>query len=776
MRAMLMGLMTSILVASTAAATGDYFPLKEGNQWSYSISNGMKMTMTVKESADVGGVHCSIVETVTGTQTSREYLAVDAEGLKAYIGQAQGREFRYDPPVLRIKLPFEQGQTWTSTVNQYGMVFTTTFESLGTERIQTPAGSFECIKVRSSLATVPGQPAMVSVGYYAQGTGLVRQTIQAAGQEMIVTLASTNVKPDQPQPSPSRPETPAQIRCPKCGALVSANAAFCPQCGAQIAPPPAPAAPTTCPNCHAKLPPGAKFCPACGQKLSVPAAATNQTPAPQGPPLEKYQSQDGKLVLYKPQGWTVHEENIGEGGRAAYVMEPQEDAGVVFMSFPVDEQIKNSVALSAKCLVGLREEFSDLKVTKITSTPERNRTIAEITMTDEGHKGTGHGYFFYTRQIGTVYFLVAREDRWNALCPTLTTIAANLAFTPEGVAAVQQRGRQLASETTVSEGQVLPPVAMLRRASQRAGKQVPLQPATLPDQSMAMQIPQGWTLEGQKAQYTLVDDTQARTHGMAGVWHTIMPVNVPVPGVINAPYQPPPQALSLLLEAGRTSRNVQVVSQCAAEQVVPELAQTVQRMRVQGFQVDARLLHVRFQNVPTGTTLRGLFSVMCTTLPMSPVWQVSLQGSWAPDAEYDEWLPLFLRIEKTVQVNQQLMGAEMQSRAFRQQQLNRNLQRSITESNQAFDDYMGSLQNAGRSRDYTGWMWSQTTLGQGTWVAENEGSRVYQTDAWGIEGPEGRVDHPAYNTTNFNGQSPWGGQLEQVDTRAEYERYVANPN
>jgi hypothetical protein len=206
------------------------------------------------------------------------------------------------------------------------------------------------------------------------------------------------------------------------------------------------------------------------------------------------------------------------------------------------------------------------------------------------------------------------------------------------------------------------------------------------------------------------------------------------------------------------------------------MAQAVQQMRAQGLQVDARLICVNIENIPTGKTIRGLYIVMCSTMPMSDVWQVSIQGSWAPENEYDQWLPLYQRLEKTVQVNQQWMGGEMQNRAVRQQQLNRNLQNSIAESNQAFDDYMGSLKNAGRSRDYTGWMWSQTTLGQGTWVAENEGYKVYQTDDWGIEGPEGRIDSPAYNTTNFQGQNPWGGQLELVDSRPEFEKYVANPN
>jgi hypothetical protein len=160
---------------------------------------------------------------------------------------------------------------------------------------------------------------------------------------------------------------------------------------------------------------------------------------------------------------------------------------------------------------------------------------------------------------------------------------------------------------------------------------------------------------------------------------------------------------------------------------------------------------------------------------MSPVWSVSVAGSWAPENEYDEWLPVFVRLEKTLQINPQWMGQEMQNRAVRQQQLNRNLQRSIAESNQAFDDYLGSLQNASRSRDYISHMWSETTLGQGTWVAENEGAKVYQTDSWGIEGPEGRIDSPAYNTTNFTGENPWGGgDLERIDTRAEYERTIAN--
>ena len=89
-------------------------PLREGNQWTFAMSNGVQTTTKVTGFADVGAVRCAILETTLSGQTSREYVAVDAEGVKTYMGQAQGQEFRYDPPLLRIKLPYKEGDTWTA--------------------------------------------------------------------------------------------------------------------------------------------------------------------------------------------------------------------------------------------------------------------------------------------------------------------------------------------------------------------------------------------------------------------------------------------------------------------------------------------------------------------------------------------------------------------------------------------------------------------------------------------------------------------------------------
>ncbi|MGE5296487.1 MAG: zinc ribbon domain-containing protein, partial [Solirubrobacterales bacterium] len=448
----------SVSVASIACAA-DYMPLKEGNQWTYTMSTGMQMTTKVVGFRNVGTIRCGVVETAMGPQTSREYLAADAQGVKLYMSQMQGQEFRCDPPVLRIKLPYRQGDAWQSTTSQLGMAMTTNFQSSGNERIQTPAGSFDCIKIQSDI-TIPGQPPINSTTWYADGIGPVHQVMRISGQELTATLTSTTVRPArQAQAAPTvqtqiptaQTQTPAEARCPKCGVKVDAGAKFCPSCGTKlVAPAPAAVAPTNCPKCNAKLPAGAKFCPSCGEKIvAVPAAAAAPTvtatpataepaqtteaaaPDPNQPQLEKYQSADGKVLLYKPAAWTVTEgETFGPGIYSVSVAAPQDDAVVLFITFPIDDTIKDSVTLAAKCTVALKEQFPDLKATNMSSTKERERTVADLTLTADGNQGTGHAYFFREEKIGTVYFLLAKNSVWTDVRPTLITIAANIAYAP----------------------------------------------------------------------------------------------------------------------------------------------------------------------------------------------------------------------------------------------------------------------------------------------------------------------------------------------------------
>jgi hypothetical protein len=697
MRIVLMKIMFIVFITLTASSL-DYFPLKEGNQWNYGISDGTTMVMKVTGFANVGDIRCAIVESNIGGQINKAYYVMDSNGLKDYKLENSYRELVYNPPILRIKVPFVKGQKWTCMDGQ----FTTNFESVGTEQIQTQAGSIQCIVIRSSTIIPQQNYSLITDNYYAEGQGFVYQKINYNGQESTVTLASSNIQPSQ-------------------------------------------------------------------TSTRINEQANAQTE------LEKYLSPIGNLMLYKPHDWDVTESNRQEKGYAATIANPQETAVVMFMTLPLNEQITDSVILAKMCISEFGTEFTDFKATSIKSTPDKARTIMEIAFTDEGKKGLGHGYFFYTNRIGTVYLLLAPEEQWNQIRTTLTNIAVNIAYTPDGIPNVTRHGTELAAQITSPQGRALSPATILQQAKNRPGRQLSMQPAALLDRSLSLQIPQGWRLEGQEAKYLLYDNPQTRNCGMMSMSYSIIPTEISVPGVINAPYQPPPQALKLIMQFTQSGTNLEILGEIPGEQAIPELAASIQTLRMQGLQVDSRLLHVKYKNPFSGATLRGLFSVQCSMLPMSPVWQISMDGSWAPDNELEDWLPLYLRIGTTLQINQQWAQVDMQNRNSRQRQLNRNLQNSIAGANQAFDQYIDSVQNADRSRDYSSWMWSQTTLGQGTWLAENEGAHVYRTDAFGIEGPQGRIDSPAYNTTNFTGENPWGnGNIELIDTRAEYENFMNN--
>ena len=113
------------------------------------------------------------------------------------------------------------------------------------------------------------QPELVSL---CQGVDNVRIQIKELEAEL-----------EKLQPSPAIPA--AGTRCPRCGSVVAAGAAFCQTCGSRMAaapgPTPAlvPAAENRCPQCGSAVVAGAVFCQTCGARLAAEPAA-QPAPAP----------------------------------------------------------------------------------------------------------------------------------------------------------------------------------------------------------------------------------------------------------------------------------------------------------------------------------------------------------------------------------------------------------------------------------------------------------------------------------------------------------------
>jgi hypothetical protein len=188
------------LAACPTGMAAEYLPLKEGNRWTYQMTNGMEMTAKVTGFVEIKGIRCASVETAAGGQTSQEFIAADAEGVRVYKFKAGGQEIMYDPPILRIKLPFKAGDAWSSTMNQGGMIVQSNFRSMGIEKIATEAGSFECIKIETVTMMPSGSGQVITTAWYASGMGLVQMHMQGGGEEITFKLIETNVRPGNEVP------------------------------------------------------------------------------------------------------------------------------------------------------------------------------------------------------------------------------------------------------------------------------------------------------------------------------------------------------------------------------------------------------------------------------------------------------------------------------------------------------------------------------------------------------------------------------------------------
>ncbi|HXX95483.1 MAG TPA: hypothetical protein VEN81_17820, partial [Planctomycetota bacterium] len=195
--------------------------------------------------------------------------------------------------------------------------------------------------------------------------------------------------------------------------------------------------------------------------------------------------------------------------------------------------------------------------------------------------------------------------------------------------------------------------------------------------------------------------------------------------------------------------------------------------RAQGSNVDNRVILIEFENVATGQTCRGIFTVTCISYPMGISWSCAIEGSWAPSTEFEDLIPTFYTIHCSPKQNEQWVQGKFASQAAESKRLQQNLMTSMKELSKSYDRYNQSWWDRQKSSDYTSWAFSQTTLGQGSWVSEREGAEVVRSSSWGLENVKTGEQTNVVNHTNFTGRNPWTGeQLNEVNTRADYEKYI----
>lgn len=350
----------SILAAATLllAQDADPFPLKAGAAWEYRLSTGQPMAVRVAGTSQVGGRACTILETAVGEQKTREHVAVTDQGLTAFKVENPFGSLEYPTPILRVKLPFREGDAWAVSLQEGAQLNRYEYRTGGRETLRVPAGTYEAWKVVATLKLPQGEASMTA--WYAPGIGLVKQVYAFGDRRMTTELSSTTLAP-APAPAPAPDAAPAPRLCGRCKAPDKAGGKFCAECAA-------------------------------------PFPAASAAPPAAGGEAVRYESKDGKVLLYHPPDWKVQEGDMfGPGTYSVTVEQADGSAGVLFMTSAVDDRIPDSVALAGSVLSNLRKAFPDLTVGKMSSSRDRARTASEVALTLQGRKVRGRFYFFTRR-------------------------------------------------------------------------------------------------------------------------------------------------------------------------------------------------------------------------------------------------------------------------------------------------------------------------------------------------------------------------------------------
>ncbi|MCD4783123.1 MAG: hypothetical protein K8T10_04740 [Candidatus Eremiobacteraeota bacterium] len=175
----------------------EYINFKTGNVWIYSIEmkvgaeepqEALEM-LKVTGTEDVNGVPCYVLKTITQAQKGpKQYYHIDPEsglylkmiGYYEYSMKHKSLEYKeqeIEPPKLILQFPLKVGKSWLKEVKRANLVMDTTFWVKEKEKVITPAGEFEALKIESH-GTTPDGGKFTAYQWYAKGVGRVKEIME----------------------------------------------------------------------------------------------------------------------------------------------------------------------------------------------------------------------------------------------------------------------------------------------------------------------------------------------------------------------------------------------------------------------------------------------------------------------------------------------------------------------------------------------------------------------------------------------------------------------
>jgi hypothetical protein len=173
-----------MLALLAMALQAEYYPLKEGNTWTFQGQVGKQyvtIVSRVKGREKIAGKECWAVEMSGVGNPTVEYLAVAEDGIRRMrVGKQD-----VDPPVPILRFPLRVGDKWSAKYTA-GAEAEARFEVEGEDEVTLRLGTFKAY--RQVVTMTSGKETVRTVLWYAKGVGPIRQVLEVGKETWTLEL------------------------------------------------------------------------------------------------------------------------------------------------------------------------------------------------------------------------------------------------------------------------------------------------------------------------------------------------------------------------------------------------------------------------------------------------------------------------------------------------------------------------------------------------------------------------------------------------------------
>jgi hypothetical protein len=169
--------------APATATTSEYYPLKNGNKWTYRIDEQRSLEMKVDKFENG---EATIVTMAGNRQVAKDTIQVKGDG----IYRTKINDLAITPPIKILELPVKKGTSWEikSKVQDKEIIGKLTVKD-EKEKLKLKDGKeYDCVMVDGPDFKVDGSATKMKL-WFCAGKGIVKLSYETGQQEAVLELS-----------------------------------------------------------------------------------------------------------------------------------------------------------------------------------------------------------------------------------------------------------------------------------------------------------------------------------------------------------------------------------------------------------------------------------------------------------------------------------------------------------------------------------------------------------------------------------------------------------